>query len=86
MRTGDHVRHRPSGEVWVVAYVRPETDDLAWCGWPHGLARMYDCEMVKACSDEDHVKLLTDMSRVENDSRGSYARRAIVLRARGMPY
>ena len=30
--TADHVKHGPSGETWVVAYV--EDDRLAWCGWP----------------------------------------------------
>lgn len=84
MRTGDHVLHKPSGETWVVAYVNG--DDLAWCGWPHGLARTADCELVKSCSDDEHVELLGEMAKVGDDSRGSYARRALVLRARGLPY
>lgn len=46
MRTGDHVLHKPSGETWVVAFV--DGDDLAWCGWPNGLARTSDCELDSA--------------------------------------
>lgn len=84
MRTGDHVLHKPSGETWVVAFV--DGDDLAWCGWPNGLARTSDCELVKACDDDEHLNLLTQMAKVDGDSRGSYARRALVLRSRGMPY
>lgn len=84
MRTGDYVLHKPSGETWVVAYVNG--DDLAWCGWPHGLARTSDCELVKQCTDEEHDKLLVEMSKISGDSRGSYARRALVLKARGMAY
>ena len=32
--TGDTVKHGPTGETWVVAYV--QGDRLAWCGWPEG--------------------------------------------------
>jgi hypothetical protein len=52
MRTGDYVKHGPTGETWVVAYV--DGPDLAWSGWPEGVARVADCTLVKACSDEEH--------------------------------
>ena len=52
IRTGDTVYHQPSGETWVVAYV--DEDRLAWCGWPEGEARLEDCELHRACSEEEH--------------------------------
>jgi hypothetical protein len=56
MRAGDCVWHREVGERWIVAYVRGE--HLAWCGWPPGEARVSECDLVKACSDEEHVRAL----------------------------
>lgn len=53
-RCGDTVFHRPSGETWEVAYC--DGNDLAWCGWPNGLARTEHCQLVKACSDEEHAQ------------------------------
>ena len=60
IRTGDTVFHEPTGKTWLVAYV--EGDDLAWCGWPSGLARVKDCLLVKSCSDEEHLKLLREIA------------------------
>lgn len=78
MRTGDHVLHRPSGETWVVAYVRG--DDIASCGWPIHLARTSDCELVKAATDDEHSKLLREMAEMPgHDHRRSYARAALGL-------
>lgn len=60
MRCGDHVFHRPTREHWLVAYV--DGDYLAWCGWPEGEARVADCDLIKECSDEEHLKLLTEIA------------------------
>jgi hypothetical protein len=54
IRGGDHVFHRPTGETWIVEYVKG--DYLAWCGFPRGEARVADCTLVKACSDDEHAK------------------------------
>lgn len=56
MRAGDTVKHGPTGETWVVAYVRGE--HMAWSGWPEGEARTEDCEVVEACDDEEHEAAL----------------------------
>lgn len=64
MRAGDVVLHRPTGERWVVAVV--VGDDLAWVGWPDGIARTSDCELVEACSDTEHERTL----RMVADSQG----------------
>ncbi len=79
MRTGDTVLHRPSKEEWLVAYV--DGKYLAWCGWPEGEALVSDCELVKACSDEEHMKLLQDLAEVKPgrsaDKRHRMARRIL---------
>lgn len=74
MRAGDHIRHKPSGEEWVVAYA--EGEHVCACGWPHSLARRSDCELIKAASDAEHRALLVELAEL-NDSRGVRARRAI---------
>jgi hypothetical protein len=56
--TGDHVLHAPSGETWVVAYVRG--DRLAWCGWPQGEATLTDCVLLKKATAEERIKLLRE--------------------------
>lgn len=53
-RCGDTVFHKPTGERWIVAYADAERDELAWCGWPEGLAKLSDCEVVEKCSDASH--------------------------------
>lgn len=70
-RAGDHVRHKPSGEDWVVAYV--DGDQLAWCGWPPGEANLSDCEIIKQATDAEHIELLERLAK-SSDSR--FVRRA----------
>lgn len=74
MRTGDSVYHRPSGETWLVAFVRD--DELVPCGWPFTYAKASDCELRRAATDEEHHALLVRMSEMnnQNDARCRYAR------------
>lgn len=72
IRTGDTVLHRPTGERWLVACVRD--GDLSWCGWPEGYAKLSDCELVRACTDERHWKLVEEIARGSHDHRGRYCR------------
>jgi uncharacterized protein YodC (DUF2158 family) len=67
-RCGDQVRHKPSGESWVVAWA--EGDDIAWAGWPNGIARLSDCEVIHRCSDDEHRKEVTGWQKV-NDPRAA---------------
>ena len=67
-RCGDHVLHRPSGETWLVAWC--EGDDLAWCGWPNGMARRDDCEVTHLASDEEHRQMVAQVMLCD-DSRGA---------------
>ena len=57
--TADHVFHAPTGETWVVKYVRG--DNLAWCGWPPGEAKLGDCTLVKKASSVERERLLREM-------------------------
>lgn len=79
MRTGDAVLHRPSGETWSVAFV--EDGRLCARGWPLSLVPVEDCELKRACSDEQHDKILHEMAAMSgNDPRRSYARRKLGLK------
>lgn len=70
--TADHVYHEPTGETWVVAFVRG--DRLAWCGWPEGLADLSDCTLVKKAADDERNKLLREMADgTVTDMRVRYA-------------
>lgn len=74
IRCGDHVYHNPTGETWVVAWADYASNDLAWCGWPNGIARLSDCTLVRAASDAEHSEQLSKVLRC-GDSRASAARR-----------
>ena len=75
--TGDIVHHGPSGEDWVVAFVRG--DRLTACGWPESEARLADCELIEASPPARRVDLLKMMARASDptDSRGHYARQRL---------
>lgn len=76
--TGDTVKHGPTGETWIVAYVRGEY--LAWCGWPEGEARLSDCTLIEKAGAEDRERLLREMAAMpEDDARRRYARTALEL-------
>lgn len=73
--TGDHVKHGPTGESWLVAFV--EGDRLAWCGWPEGSADLADCTLVQKAAPGEREALLRSMAEIgDGDMRGRYARRA----------
>lgn len=72
-RTGDMVRHRPTGETWVVAYADPSTGYMAWCGWPAGRALITDCTLTEAADDEAHQRWLREVVN-STDFRANRAR------------
>lgn len=73
MRTGDAVLHKPSGEIWSVAFV--EDGRLCARGWPLSLVPVEDCELTRACSDDQHEAVLHEMAAMRgSDPRRSYAR------------
>lgn len=68
-RCGDTVLHQPTGERWIVAWA--EGGDLAWAGWPDGMARLSDCRVIKRCTDAEHRKAVEDWRGVTHDTRPS---------------
>jgi hypothetical protein len=72
-RAGDHIHHAPTGEDWLLA--ADERDGrVICCAWPEALGNASDCTLVRAVSDEDHVKVLRAVA--EHDGlRGVWARR-----------
>jgi hypothetical protein len=77
MRCGDHVHHGPTGEDWVIAYVDGEY--LAWCGWPEGEARVADCALIKACTDDEHLRMLQECAK-SSGKRQRWAQAELVKR------
>jgi len=72
-RTGDIIRHIPTGEEWTVATV--DKTHIGCVGWPYTLAPFKDVELVKAADDAAHLKLLQQMASMSQpDPRRSYAR------------
>ena len=71
MRTGDTVRHSPSGETWFVAWVEPDCggagDYLYWAGYPFGCVNAADCELITAATDAQHVGALREIARTSNE-------------------
>lgn len=82
-RTGDVVRHKPSGEEWLVADVT--NTHIGCAGWPHTLAPFTDVELVEAATDVYHLELLQRMANMSSpDPRRSYAQ-DVLARMAGTP-
>lgn len=81
MRAGDVVKHRPSGETWVLAWGDKERNEVSACGWPESIAKMSDCDLIEAASDEEHLKMLKEWAEKPHfrDS-GSEDYRAVVCK------
>lgn len=80
--TADHVKHVPSGELWLVAYV--EGDRLCACGWPCTVANLADCELIQKAAPGEKEALLQRMAMIsDGDIRGVYARRKIAEQEQG---
>lgn len=76
MRAGDAVLHKPSGQTWSVAFVADGR--LCARGWPLSLDPLEHFELVRACTDEQHRKVLEEMAEmIGSDPRRTYARRAL---------
>lgn len=74
--TGDHVRHEPSGETWVVAYVANEL--LCACGWPCTLVPINECTLTAKASREARRELLLQLADGQGDDpRRAHARRVL---------
>lgn len=59
---GDTVFHKPSGEKWLVAAADHERDEIMWCGWPEGRAKISDCEIVRRATADKSAALHRELS------------------------
>lgn len=71
-RAGDTVRHRPTGETWVLACDQRGADVLP-AGWPETLARADDCELLEAANDDERIAMLREAAYCSG-YRGGLAR------------
>ena len=78
--TGDTVKHRPTGEEWLVAGV--ENGRLMWCGYPPGTADVADCDLIEKATPEERDKLLHELAAIRGDSK----RKDFALRQLGHNY
>lgn len=77
-RAGDHVRHLPSGEAWVLA-CDEERGEVVCCGWPETSAKAADCELLTSTSDEGRRELLLRVAvSCRDQSRGHRALAALM--------
>jgi hypothetical protein len=76
-KTGDVVKHIPSGETWLVAWCGEV--HVIPCGWPESLANVSDCELSKACTPEESIDLLRKLADGRHDSmKTSRAERELI--------
>lgn len=74
-RAGDHVKHRPSQERWVLACDQ-DRDEVIPAGWPESIAKAADCELIKAATDDERLTMLTNASKT-GSFRGGLAKRQL---------
>ena len=79
-RCGDIVRHKPTGETWVVAWADAGT--VAPAGWPDCRGRSSDCELLLAANDEKHSTKVAEWLAVKGDSRVEGVRRLYAQEAK----
>ncbi len=79
-KPGAVVRHRPSGEEWVVAIADPSSDLLVACGWPGAIERLCDCDLIEECSLDESRKLAADIAAIRGDHGGADVRAVRVRR------
>jgi hypothetical protein len=76
VKSGDTIKHRPTGENWVVAAMSPDGKELVCAGWPETVTSVENCELVKSCSDAEHREMLIEVTRTcAEQLRGSWARK-----------
>jgi hypothetical protein len=63
-RCGDHVRHRPSCEKWIVAWA--DETHLAWAGWPTGVAMLSDCDILYRATDAEHRQAVREWQQASD--------------------
>lgn len=75
-RAGDAVRHRPTGETWLLA-CDEERGEVVASGWPETIARAVDCERVRVATDEQRLERLREVARSGGGYRAALAARQL---------
>ncbi len=65
-RAGDHVKHGPSGESWVLA-CDEERGRVMPAGWPESMADAADCTLTKAATERERRDMLTRVAASRSD-------------------
>ena len=66
-RAADVVKHKPTGEEWILANDQTGTD-VSPCGWPECWAEAEHCELVKTATDLERLTMLQNWAQI-TDSR-----------------
>jgi hypothetical protein len=71
---GDIVKHRPTGEKWLVALV--DDKDIYYCGYPFGgFGSLEDCELIKKATKLEREKVIRDLCNCRGSQRPVFAAR-----------
>lgn len=62
---GDTVKHRPTGETWVV--LRVTAEHLLPAGWPPGRALLADCELLEKATPQQRDEMVAYWERLTDD-------------------
>lgn len=71
-RAGDRVKHRPSGETWILC-CDERNGRVAPCGWPESYADALDCELIERANHQVRVSMLR-LASTSSGPRGSWAK------------
>lgn len=78
IRAGDTFFVKRTGEMLLCAY---NSDGyVAWFGWPPGEYHISECELVRACTDEEHRAALEEWAKPRNGSDGMSDRRRSIAK------
>jgi hypothetical protein len=65
---GDIIKHRPTGETWIVALV--EDKDVYYCGYPFGgFGNLSDCELIKKATNLERERVIRDLLNCRGSQR-----------------
>jgi hypothetical protein len=83
-RAGDVVKHRPSGEEWVLS-CDEERGEVLPAGWPESVGKADDCDLVTQASDTTRMDTWRHVSCIDG-YRGAIARKQLeaIKRATGL--
>lgn len=72
IRSGDTVKHVPSGETRLVAWA--DEKEVISYGWPERIARIEDCVLLKSADDESYWDMVCSVAASRESLQGMYCR------------